>query len=305
MPSRESEQLIAHYRKSNALATMDPPLPLSELRDHNEHWGDVTAEPGGVDYLEVDAGGVPAMWAVPHGCAADRVLLCLHGGGFVGGSMYTHRKMFAHLAKAAGVRALIPHYRRTPEFQHPAPVEDATAAYAWLLDSGITPAHIAVTGDSAGGGLCITTMVLARTRGLPLAAALLPISPWTDLVTTGASLVTNRPTDAMFGGDRPMDVGTLVAMFLGPDGDPTDPLANPAHADLTGFPPMYIQAGGAEMLLDDARLLADLAAKHGVEARLDVFPDQQHTFQMSAGRAPEADDAIARLAAWVRPRLGL
>jgi acetyl esterase/lipase len=305
MPSAQSETLIAHYRASNANASRVPPLSLEESRELDEHWGDVTAEPGGVDYLEVDAGGVQAMWAAPHGGADDRVLLCLHGGGFVGGSMYTHRKMFGHLAKAVGARALIVHYRRTPEHRHPAPVDDATTAYAWLLELGVRPEHVALAGDSAGGGLTLTTMLRARARGLPLAAALLPISPWVDMAFTGGSLVANRPTDVLFGGDTPMDLERLVDMLLGAHGDRRDPLASPLYADLTGFPPMYVQVGGDEMLLDDARRLDEHARKAGVEVRLDVFPEQQHTFQMSAGRAPEADDAIRLMAEWVRPRIGL
>ena len=305
MPSKEMQPLIDHYRRSNAVAAMVPPLPLEQARDVNEHWGDVTAEPGGVDYVEVDAGGVPAMWAAPHGADATRVLLCLHGGGFVGGSMYTHRKMFGHLAKTAGARALIVHYRRTPEHLHPAPVDDATAAYRWLLDQGIAAEHIAVTGDSAGGGLTITTMLRAREQGLPVAGALMPLSPWVDMELLGASMVSKRPTDVLFGGETPMNIDGLVQMWLGPDGDRTDPLANPLYADLTGFPPIYVQVGGDEMLLDDALRLDAHARKCGIDVQLDVFPSQQHTFQMSAGRAPEADDAVRRLAAWVRPRLGL
>ncbi|MFL6073097.1 MAG: alpha/beta hydrolase [Mycobacteriales bacterium] len=304
MPTKQSEALWDYHRASNRNAALGQPLPSPRARDLEDHWGDLTAEPGGVDYLEVDAGGVPALWAAPKGSAADRVILGLHGGGFIGGSMYTHRKMFAHLAKTAGARALIPNYRRSPEHQHPAPVDDATAAYGWLLDQGIPAGQIALAGDSAGGGLALTTVLRARERGLPDPAALLPISPWVDMTLSGDTIVTNRATDLLFGGHTPFDLDGLVRMFLG-DGDRTDPLASPLHADLTGFPPMYIQVGGDEMLLADARGIAERARAAGVEVRLDVFPRQQHTFQMGAGRDPEADDAIGRMAAWVRPLLGL
>jgi acetyl esterase/lipase len=297
--------LTAHWRRSNAIAAMDPPLPLEQARVLGEHWADVTAEPGGVDYIETDAGGVPAIWAAPKGCAEDRVLLCLHGGGFVGGSMYTHRKVFAHLAKAAGVRALVIDYRRTPEHRHPAPVDDATAAYAWLLDSGIAAEHIALAGDSAGGGLTFTTILRARERGLPTAGALLPISPWVDMEFTGESITANRDSDVLFGGPTPMDLHALVQMFLGDDGDRRDPLVSPLYADVTGFPPTYIQVGGDEMLLDDARRLEEHARSAGVDVRLDVFAHQQHTFQMNAGHDDQADEAIRRMAAWVRAKLGL
>lgn len=303
MVSEQSEALNAFYRMSSAALRRDPPLPLDRFRDDiMEHWGDVTAEPRGVDYLETDAGGVPALWAIPKDAAEDRALLCLHGGGFISGSTYTHRKLFAHLAKAAGVRALSVEYRRTPEFQHPAPLDDAVAAYRWLLEAGFDAGHVALVGDSAGGGLTVTTTLRARELGLPPAAALLPLSPWFDFELAGDSLVSNQESDVLFGR---MDLAGLVSLFLGETGNRTDPLVNPLHADLAGLPPTYIQVGDAEMLLDDSRRFADLARDAGVDVTLDVFPEQQHTFQMSVGRAPEADDAVGRLASWVRPRLGL
>jgi epsilon-lactone hydrolase len=301
MASWQSEVLTETYRNWTA-ALQNPDKSRQEPRESDDHWGDLTAEPRGVDYLETDAGGVPAMWAVPKGSAADSALLCLHGGGFVGGSMYTHRKLYGHLARQTGARALIATYRHTPEHTHPAQVEDATAVYRWLLGQGIAAGQIAVAGDSAGGGLAITSQLLAREQGLPLAAALLLLSPWVDMELSGASYETNRAADAYF--QREV-VQQLVGMFLGPDGSPADPLANPLYADLAGLPPMFIQVGGDETLLDDSRRLEKLARNAGIEVRLDVFPDQQHTFQITAGRAPEADDAIRRFADWVRPRLGL
>jgi len=306
MPSLQSQLLVEHYRRSNAIAAMDPPLTLPELRDIDEHWGDVTAEPGGVDYREVEANGLRVLWAEPHGASADRVLLCLHGGGFVGGSIFTHRKLFAHLAKATGVRAVSVDYRRTPEHQFPAPLDDATAVYHRLLDSaGIDAGRIVFVGDSAGGGLAVTTALRARAEGRPLPAAMLLLSPWVDLAATGPSLATNRGTDVLFGGDTPMNIDGLIAMFLPAGVQSTDPRVSPLYADLVGLPPVYLQVGGAEMLLDDSRRFAERARGAGVQVRLDVFDGQQHTFQMMAGRAPEADEAVARLAAWVRPRLGI
>jgi epsilon-lactone hydrolase len=226
----------------------------------------------------------------------------MHGGGFVGSSMYSHRKLFGHLAKAAGVRALVFDYRLTPEHTHPAQVDDAIAAYRWLLDQGIDAGQIAFTGDSSGGGLAITTQLRARELGLPLPAAAMPFSPWFDMELIGESYESNREKDACFYREV---VQGLVDMFLGEDGNLRDPLANPFYADLRGLPPIYIQAGGDETLLDDSRRFAELAENAGVDVRLEVFPEQQHTFQMAAGRAPEADDGIRKLAEWVRPKLGL
>ena len=294
MPSKQSQAVREMY------ASWTAERLSGEQRDR-EHWGDLTAEPREVDYLETDAAGRRAIWAVPAGCAEDRVLLCMHGGGFVGGSIYTHRKLFGHLAKMAGTRALIFDYRLAPEFTHPAPVDDATAVYRWLLDQGTDPAHIAFTGDSSGGGLVITTQLRARQQGLPLPAAAMPISPWVDMELSGKSYESNRETEAFFYQEV---VQGLADLFLGP-ASPRDPLANPLYADLTGLAPTYIQAGGDETLVDDARQLDEHARQAGLEVWLDIFEGQQHTFQMAAGRAPEADDAVRRLAAWVRPRLGL
>ena len=290
MPSKQSEAVRRHWEAARRGEAPD-----------DESWGDLTAEPREVDYLETEAGGRPAMWLTPKRGRTDRVLLCLHGGGFVGGSIYTHRKMFGHLAKAAGARALLLGYRLLPEGGgYPVPVDEAEAAYRWLLEQDIEAGHIAFAGDSVGGRLAITTQLRAKDKGLPLPAAALLMSPFTDLEASGESYDNN--SDPLFERDF---VRGLVRGFFGPAADLRDPQASPLHADLTGLGPVYIQAGGDEALLDDARLLDEHARKAGVETRLDVFPGMLHTFQMAAGRAPEADDAIGRLAAWVRPRLGL
>lgn len=296
-PSRQSAAVRRHWEASRRAMTQ----PGFEGPD-DESWGNLTAEPRDVDYLETEAGGRPAMWAVPKHARADRVLLCAHGGGFVSGSLYTHRKMFGHLAKAAGVRALLVSYHLLPDGMFPVPVDDIANAYRWLLDQGIAPEHVAFAGDSVGGWLAVTAQLRARELGLPRPAAALLISPCVDMETTGESYETNRDSDPFFQRDV---VRAIIGNFLGEGTDPRDPLANPLYADLSGLGPLYIQAGGAETLVDDARLLSEHARKAGVEARLDVFPGMLHTFQMAAGRAPEADDAIAELAGWVRPRLGL
>ncbi len=228
--------LETFYRRSNGLSQLDPPLTLDERRVIDSHWGDVTAEPGGVDYLERELGGVPVLRAEPTKAVRDRVLLCLHGGGYVGGSVYTHRKMFAHLAKAVGARAVLPSYSHTPERQYPTQLDEVTAVYRAILDGGVDPKHVAVTGDSAGGGMSVSLMLRAKAEGLPLAAALVPISPWTDMTHSGASVVTNRPTDLLFGADHPMDIDGLVTMLLPAGVSPSDPLVSPLFADLTACP---------------------------------------------------------------------
>src|SRR5262249_10384418 len=302
MASKQTEELKKLYLEWVAALKANPEMPLDELRYMFEQWERITGEPGGVDYIETDAGGVPAMWAVPKSCAQDRVLLCAHGGGYVAGSMYTHRKTYGHVAKAIGCRALIVDYRRAPENVHPGPVNDMARSYNWLLDQGIRPGHVALIGDSAGGGLAVTTILRAREQGLPLPAPTMPPSPWVHMDAAGAAVENNAPQHLLVTRDI---IQMMAATFLGEGGNRQHPLANPLHADLGGFPPIYIQTGADETLLDDSRRLADLARRSGVDATLEIVPEMQHVFQFLAGTAPEADAAIRRLADWVRPKLGL
>ena len=302
MASKQSNQLTTLYKSWIAALSANPEMPLDELRAMFEHWGDVTAEPGGMDFIETDAGGVPALWAVPKTCTQDRVLLCSHGGGYVTGSMYTHRKVYGHFAKVIGCRALIVHYGRAPENVHPGPVNDMAKAYRWLVDQGIAPNHIALTGDSAGGGLAITTMLRLREQGQPLPAASMSLSPWLDMEGSGGSFETNKDRDVLVAREL---IQGMATTFLGENGNPRDPLANPLHGDLRGLPPVYIQVGGDETLLDDSRALAEALRHADGEVKLDVYPEMQHVFQFLAGVAPEADDAIRKLAQWVRPKLGI
>ncbi|WP_204061800.1 alpha/beta hydrolase, partial [Microbispora corallina] len=240
----------------------------------DRYWPGLTAEPGGVDYLEVEVNGLPAMWAVPKGAAEDRVVFGVHGGGYVSGSIYTHRKLFGHLAKAVGARALLIEYREQP---FPVPLEDVTAAYRWLLDQGIDAGHIAAVGDSIGGGLAVSLMLRARELGLPLPAALMLMSPWVDLTVGNKTFESNRENEAFFYKEV---VAFLASAYLG-GADPREPLASPLYADLSGLPPTYVQVGGHETLLGESLEFEQNARKAGVDARLEVFPGQLHTFQMA------------------------
>jgi epsilon-lactone hydrolase len=286
--------LLELYLASNA-ANRDGSTSEAAL-DFDQRWGDVATEPRGVDYVETSAAGVRGMWLLPAARVEGKVLLCLHGGGFVSGSMYTHRRLFAHIAKQAGVPALVLDYRQLPEHPHPAAAEDTEAAYRWLLSEGYE--RIAVIGDSAGAGLALG---LAVTSELPAPATVVGLSAWTDMTLSGPSAETNRATDALFGGDHPMDLDGMVDFVLGgPGRDRKDARVSPLHGDLTRLPPTYLQVSESEMLLDDTRRLADAA---GDAVHVDIFPGQQHTFQMAAGRSPVADDAVARIGGWLRRRL--
>ena len=302
MPSTESSYLADLYTDWSNRMAADPEMALPALRDLFEQWHLATVEPTGVTYEEVDADGVPSLWCIPSGGADDRAVLFTHGGGFVVGSRHSHRKLAGHLAAAIGCRVLVVDYRRAPEHPFPAQLEDSVRAYRWLLGEGFRPEHTATCGDSAGGNLSISVVLKLRDEGGPLPAALLPISPWLDMEHKGETLASNAATDALV--QRPLLEG-MTALFLGADGSPADPLANPLHADPTGLPPVFLVVGGAETLLDNAQRFADGATAAGVEVRLDVADGMQHVYPFLAGRAPEGNKAVADLATWVRPKLGL
>ncbi len=302
MTSTESKYLADIYAEWLGRMTAEPEMQLPAMRDLFEQWHLVTGEPTEVTYEEVDADGVPSVWCVPQGCVTDRVVLYTHGGGFVVGSRHTHRKLAGHLAKAIGCRALVVDYRRAPEHPFPAQLDDSVRAYRWLLAQGIEAGHIATSGDSAGGNLAISVALKLREDGDPLPAALLPMSPWLDMEHKGETLESNAATDALV--QRPILEG-MSTMFLGADGSATDPLANPLYADPAGLPPIFMNVGGHETLLDNAQRFEAMAKRAGVEVRLDVADGMQHVYPFLAGRAPEGDKAVNDMADWVRPKLGL
>jgi monoterpene epsilon-lactone hydrolase len=202
-------------------------------------------------------------------------------------------------SEVRGTAALNVDYRLAPEHPHPAAVNDSVAAYQWLLDQGYAPHNIAIAGDSAGGGLTLATLLALRDRGLPLPAAAVPLSPWVDLEGTGDTMKTHADRDLLV---NEVGLKAMADLFLS-GGDAHDPLAAPLHGDLRGLPPLYIQVGDDETLLDDSRRFAAKAKAAGVDVRLDVFPEMQHVFQMGAGNVPEADDAVSRIGAYLRGRL--
>jgi epsilon-lactone hydrolase len=209
--------------------------------------------------------------------------------------------MVGHLAKAIGCKAFIYDYAYAHEHKYPHQLDTAFAAYRWILKQGIASQHIAMAGDSCGAILTFGTLQLNRDKKVDQPAAVMIISGWLDMTLSGASYETNREKDLFF--NKP-GVEWLVGNFLG-NGDRTSPYVSALFADLRGFPPIFLQAGADETLVDESRMFADRAKKAGHEIRLDVFPDMLHSFQMMAGRAPEADEAIKRFAAWVQPKLGL
>lgn len=253
--------------------------------------------PADVKCEPVVAGGVKAEWIVPPDADPNRLILYLHGGGYVFGSINTHRAMVARIARAARARGLALDYRLAPEHPFPAALEDATAAYRWLLAQGHRPNKIAVAGDSAGGGLTLATVVALRDRKTPLPAAAACISPWTDMEGTGASITTRASADPLIT-DRQMLL-QMGKYYVG-TGNPKDPLASPLYADMRGLPSLLIQVGDAEVLLDDAVRVADRAKAAGVSVTLEVWPQMIHVWHSFAFILPEAQQAIDKIGDFVR-----
>ena len=251
-------------------------------------------------YKRVNAGGVTAEWVTAEGAAESRVVLYLHGGGYIIGSPRTHRPLMAELSQAAGARVLGLDYRLAPEHRFPAPVEDSVSAYKWLLREGYDPAGISVAGDSAGGGLTIAMMVQARYLGLPLPGASVCISPWVDMEGLGDSMGTRAAADPMVGRDSLM---VSAKTYLG-GSDPKAPLAAPLYADLRGLPPTLIQVGDAEVLLDDSTRLAGIAREAGVDVQLDVWDDMIHVWHLFAPILPEGKRAIKQAGDFIKKHTG-
>jgi acetyl esterase/lipase len=255
---------------------------------------------GAASFERVNAGGVPAEWVSAEGSAADRAVLYLHGGGYIIGSVRTHRVLMAGLSKASGARVLGLEYRLAPEHPFPAPVEDAVAAYRWLLAEGYDAANIAVAGDSAGGGLTVSVMVQLRYLGLPMPGAAVCFSPWVDLEGVGESMDTNAEIDPMV---QREGLSFMAEVYLG-GCNPRAPLAAPLYADLQGLPPTLIQVGSAETLLDDSTRLADRTRAAGVDVRLDVWEDMIHVWQLFAPMLPEGWEALAQAGEFIERHTG-
>jgi len=255
--------------------------------------------PADVAAADVTLGGVGAIELTVAGHAADPTVLYFHGGGYVAGSARTGTHLAAELARRAGGRALSADYRLAPEHPYPAAVQDGLAAYAGLLESGVSPARVLVAGDSAGGGVAVATLLAARDRGLPQPAAAAVFSPWADISRSGASMRTKDGADPLFSYDA---MGWYAGRYL-PAGDRSAPLASPVFATLAGLPPLLIQAGSHEVLLDDAVRLAANAGRDDVDVTLQVAPEGTHVFQLHFGALDEADEAIDEVARFFKRHL--
>jgi acetyl esterase/lipase len=293
MPNAQLDAVIrdvkAVFTGWNAQTTLE-----QMRRDWDNVFADVKPTVG-AKTEKVNAGGAKAEWITAPGAAADRVIVYVHGGGYVLGSINSHRDMCERLSRAAKARVLSVDYRLAPEHPFPAAVDDAANAYRWVLKQGIKPGRVAIAGDSAGGGLTVATLLALKNAKDPMPACAVPISPWVDMEATGESMTTLDALDPMV--HKP-GILAMAQTYLG-GADVRNPLAAPLHGDLKGLPPLFVTVGGHETLLDDARRIAAKAKAAGVPVELKVYEGQIHVFQIFAARMDEGEKGIQDIGAFV------
>ena len=302
MISKKTNHMAQFFASVTAEASKTG-LDLTTIRDIYEKLHLAATEPEGVTYAEVDLDGVPALWCMPKGCDANRVLLHSHGGGTVVFSMHLDRKAVGHIAKAAGVRALVLDYRRSPEYKFPAQIEDVQKAYHWPLGHGIRPENIATTGQSIGGNFAVRLALAMRSKRAEMPAAILSVAPWYDMELDSGTIESNARNDKL-------PSRTVLERFreswLGGTGVTwNDPRVNLLYADLTGLPPIQVYYGDHEVFVGEAIEFANRAKNAGVDVTLHSVPEGQHNFILGAGRVPEVDRAIEEMGQWLRSKLGL
>lgn len=292
----ESLAGIVQMLMDQAATRGDTEMTVDEWRAAYDGLGALLPAAEGTERVAVDAGGVPASWITSPDHDPGRTIVYLHGGGYCIGSLRSHDAMLSHLSAAAGARVLAVDYRLAPEHPHPAALDDAVAAYRWAVEeAGADPARTVIAGDSAGGGLTAATLVALRDGDIPLPAAGVCLSPWTDLTQSGTSMQERADEDPMV---RAADLDRWAAAYSG-GVDASDPRISPLFADLAGLPPLLIEVGTSEVLLDDARRLAARAEQAGVDVTLTVAEDMVHVWHFFAGVVPEADDAIRRVGTFI------
>lgn len=290
---RPIEKLVAAIRK-NAPTHQQT---IEEARADFERMMGNAPKVEGVEVQADKIAGVPVEWVVPAGSDPSRVIMYFHGGGYAMGSVRTIRAMASHLALRTNRHVLTLDYRLAPEHPFPAALDDITAVYKAILDR-FQSKNIAFSGDSAGGGLTVAALLRLRDEKLPLPFAGIPISPWLDMTLTAKSIQTNEESDPI------VKIGNIQMFreaYLGSTSQ-KNPLASPLFADLTGLPPLLVQVGAGELLVDDAKSFVSRAKEQGVDAKLASWPDMVHVWHMYAPRLPEALEAMDEIGAFLREK---
>lgn len=295
MTVSQLENLVTLLRSRPSPATQD----VDESRQRFEKMAVFLGCTPDAKCEKVDAGGVPSEWVAAPGIDDGRVVLYLHGGGYAIGSINTHRRLAYDISAASGARVLLIDYRLAPEHPFPAAVDDATKAWQWLKQQGFADNKIAIAGDSAGGGLTLAVLVNLRDKRLGLPACAAALSPWVDLEGLGNSITARSAQDPMVQKDGLL---WMAKMYLN-GADARSPLAAPLYADLKGLPPILIQAGTAETLLDDATRIAEKLHTAGVHVNLSIWPNMLHVFPLFAPILSEGRDGCIEIGAFIRNHL--
>lgn len=307
MPSLRSRLLLLALKYRSIVRfqltrrpTIDWNTSIPDLRLKTEKAGGLFGKlPKQIELSSVTIGNLYAEWILPSGAKKDRVILYAHGGGYVIGSCRGHRPHVAKFVKGSGIGALVFDYRLAPEHPFPAALEDSLAAYRWLLAEGVSPAEIVFVGDSAGGGLCLATLLALRDKGVPLPAAAAVLSPWMDLKCTGESLESNRKVDTLTW----LESWTVFSKYYAGDHDPGLPWMSPLYGDLHGLPPILIYVGGDELLLDDSTRFAEKAKEAGVDVTLRIGEGMFHCYPVCAPLFPEAKEAMDEICAFIKAHI--
>jgi len=255
--------------------------------------------PADFELSPVTINGLSAEWMMPARAERDRVIFYVHGGGYVLGSIQAHRAIVAKFVKGSGTGAFVFDYRLAPEHTFPAAIDDSLKAYRFLLAEGIEPANIVCVGDSAGGGLCLATLLALKDQDIPLPAAAVVLSPWTDLKNTGESFQTKAQVDTITWKEAQI----VFSKYYAGDNDPGLPWISPLYGDLHGLPPMLIYVGGDELLLDDSIRFAEKAKAAGIDVTLKVGEGMFHCYPACAPLFPEASQAMAEICAFIKQHI--
>ena len=282
------------------LSSRPRPLGWTERRRRLDEIGSYWPAADDAEFEAVDVDGVPGEWSIVRGSDVSRALLYLHGGGYCSGSIVSHRRMVTEAGRAAGVRTLAIGYRLAPEHPFPAALDDALTAWRFLGDHGITAAHIAIGGDSAGGGLTVALVNRLREGKEELPGCMWLVSPWTDLTLSGATLVTNDAADPIIHRSYLVE---LADAYVPVGMARTDPRISVLYADLKGLPPMLVQVGSAETLLDDSTRLAAAAGAAAVPVTLEIWPHMIHAWHLWNAHLEPGRRALASAGAFIRRHL--
>jgi len=294
MVSKEMKRIIKMLKRLNEMAVKKR---LEDIRNAQEQMAAIGEMSKDITIEDIMVNGISSVWISSPGVTKDQVVLYLPGGGYIQGSTNLHKDLVSRISRASKSRVLMIDYRLAPENPYPAALEDSVSAYKWLIDNkGINPKSIVISGDSAGGGLTAATLLKLRDIGITLPAAAILLSPWTDLDITGDSVRSKRRIDPY------IDASALffdADLYVG-NNDPKNPYISPLYGDLKGLPPLLIQVGSAELILDDSIRFAEKAKSAGVEVILDVWEDMVHVFQVFAAWVPEGEQAIEKIGEFIQ-----